>query len=206
MSKRIPIQKELSSISQHVANLQNNTPFIVPDGYFESFHQRITKIILNESTEYSPLLNSLKDQNPFSVPDGYFNNLKFELPEQEAPLLKIFNWAIFTRYAAAACLAAIIASVFYIGNFNHENQIAATPNENEAPSSPVSQAAIAIYLEEVDQFPYTEVVENEELTTNETLLVDINNAIITEILQEIPDNDISSYMDQNGFGDVHSLN
>jgi hypothetical protein len=37
-------------------------------------------------------------------------------------------------------------------------------------------------------------------------LVDLNSETIKEILQEIPDNDISLYMDQDGLGDVHTLN
>lgn len=53
MSKTVSIQQELSSISQHVADLQNTTPFLVPAGYFESFHGRLMDRLLKESADVS---------------------------------------------------------------------------------------------------------------------------------------------------------
>jgi hypothetical protein len=63
-----------------------------------------------------------------------------------------------------------------------------------------------MYLEEMDDISIAETSENEQVDTSSTLLVDMNSETIKEILQEIPDKDISLYMDQDGLGDVHSLN
>jgi len=212
MSKTVSIQQELSSISQHVANLQKNTPFLIPSGYFESFHGRLMDRLLNESShlesaEISPLLRSLKDQNPYTIPEGYFDTLKVSVPEPQAPVFaKMFTMGIFARYAAAACMVGIFAAVFFIANKKDGTPTALAQTESEIPPAMVSPDAIALYLEEMDGISFDEDADNEVFATKSNLLVDINSSIIKEILQEIPDNDISLYMDQNGFGDVHSLN
>jgi hypothetical protein len=60
MLKTNNIQEELKLISPAVANLPNNTPFAVPETYFENLSFRILKKVMNtpvsEDTPLSPLL------------------------------------------------------------------------------------------------------------------------------------------------------
>ena len=58
----------------------------------------------------------------------------------------------------------------------------------------------------MDNLSIVETNENEQFDTASTLLVNLSSETIKEILQEIPDIDISLYMDQNDLGDVLSLN
>ena len=211
MSTTISIQQELSSISQHVANLQNNTPFLMPNGYMESFHGRLMDRLMDESShsesaEISPLLRSLQDQNPYAIPEGYFNTLKVAISKPQAPVVKVFTMGIFARYAAAACLIGILATVFLIGSKKDGISTAVAKTDIEIPAAQVSPDAISSYLEEMDNLSFDEDAENEVFSSKSNLLVDINSSTIKEILQEIPDNEISLYMAQNDFGDVRSLN
>jgi hypothetical protein len=58
----------------------------------------------------------------------------------------------------------------------------------------------------MDNLSTAETSENEQIDTGSNLLVDLNRETIKEILQEIPDKDISLYLNQDGLGDVYSLN
>lgn len=203
------ISSELATLSQHVARLPKNTPFAVPKDYFDSFPSRLMEGILQEAPaqdliELSPLLKSLKHENPYSLPSGYFNNVKVEMPRDEAQVIRMdrFGWA---KYAAA-CLLGIIATLFFVSRTENGNQMAGLTKEPEILQNRVSHDAIAFYLEEMDNLTVAETIENEQVDPASTLLVDLNSETIKEILQEIPDKDISLYMNQDGLGDVNSLN
>jgi CRISPR/Cas system CMR-associated protein Cmr5 small subunit len=205
------ISSELSSLSQHVAQLPKNSPFSLPQDYFDRFPTRLMETILNEGaeqdlTELSPLLKSLKHENPYTIPEDYFNNLKVEIPGKQAPVIGMKRVGSWVKYAAAACLLGIIATVFFVSKTENSNQLAILPKEAETFQQKISPDAIAMYLEEMDNLSVAETNENEQVDTASNLLVDMSRETIKEILQEIPDKDISLYMNQDGLGDVHSLN
>ena len=205
------ISSELASLSQDVAQLPKSIPLSLPQDYFESFPTRLMDTILNEGseqdlTELSPLLKSLKHENPYTIPEGYFNNLKVEIPGNQAPVIGMKRVGSWVKYAAAACLLGVIATVFFVSKTDNGNQLAGLPKEAETFQQKISPDAIAMYLEEMDNLSVAETNENEQVDTASNLLVDMSRETIKEILQEIPDKDISLYMNQDGLGDVHSLN
>jgi len=205
------ISEELTSLSQHVAQLPKNTPFTVPIGYFDNFPVRLMDAIQNEASErelfeLSPLLKELRHENPYTLPDGYFNHLTVEIPKHQAPVVGMYTIRSWAKYAAAACLLGIIATVFFVSKTENETSLALQSKETESLQNKVSPDAIAMYLEEMDNLSVVETTENEQVETGSNLLVDMSSETIEEILQEIPDKDISLYMDQDGLGDVHSLN
>lgn len=205
------ISSELASLSQDVAKLPKSNPFSLPQDYFDSFSTRLMETILNEGSEQdlielSPLLKSLKHENPYTIPEGYFNNLKVEIPRNQAPVIGMKKFGSWVRYAAAACLLGIIATVFFVSKTENGNQLAGLPKEAETFQQKISPDAIALYLEEMDNLSVVETNENEQVDTASNLLVDMSSETIKEILEEIPDKDIELYMDQDGLGDVQSLN
>jgi len=205
------IQEELFSLSQQVAQLPKSTTFAVPKDYFETFPERLMGAIHHEASgqdliELSPLLKSLTHENPYTIPEGYFNNLKIEVPRNQAPVRGMYRFGTLVKYAAAACLAGIIATVFFVSKKENATQWATLSKEHETFHHTVSPDAIAMYLEEMDNLSVSETSENEQIDTGSNLLVDLNRETIKEILQEIPDKDISLYMDQDDLGDVYSLN
>jgi len=205
------ISSALASLSQHVAQLPKNTPFSVPQDYFDSFPNRLMENILTEASEQdlmelSPFLKSLQHENPYTLPEGYFNNVKVDVTRNQTPVVGMFKLTSWAKYAAAACLLGIMAAVFFVTNTENGKQVAAVSKEPETFHNKVSQDAIALYLEEMDNLTAAETIENEPVDASSNLLVDLNSETIKEILQEIPDKYISLYMDQDGLGDVHSLN
>ena len=205
------ISSELASLSQHVAQLPKNTPFSIPQDYFDSFPKHLMETILHEASDqdpiaFSPLLKSLKNENPYTIPEGYFNNLKVEIPRTPDPVIGIYTFSAWLKYAAAACIVGFIATVFFVSKTENVNQMAGMSKEQGNFQHKVSPDAIALYLEEMDNLIVAETIENEQVDAGSNLLVDLSSETIKEILQEIPDKDITLYMSQDSLGDVHSLN
>ena len=211
MSSTDNISEELTSLSQHVAQLPKNTPFALPNGYFDNFPARLMDSTQHEAPkqeliEHSLLLQSLKQHNPYTIPEGYFNHFKVDIQKNQALVVRMFSLRSWAKYAAAACLLGTIATVFFVSKTENAIPLASRSKEPETFQQKVSPDAIAMYLEEMDNLSLVEPTENEQIETGSNLLVDMNSETIQEILQEIPDLDISLYMDQNGLGDVQSLN
>jgi len=211
MSSTDNISEELTSLSQHVAQLPKNTPFALPNGYFDNFPARLMDSTQHEAPkqeliEHSLLLQSLKQHNPYTIPEGYFNHFKVDIQKNQALVVRMFSLRSWAKYAAAACLLGTIATVFFVSKTENAIPLASRSKEPETFQQKVSPDAIAMYLEEMDNLSLVEPTENEQIETGSNLLVDMNSETIQEILQEIPDIDISLYMDQNGLGDVQSLN
>ncbi|MGZ5190354.1 MAG: hypothetical protein ACXWCZ_04995 [Flavisolibacter sp.] len=76
------IQNELKGLNSSLPNKASESPFSVPEGYFEGFAASVIARIKNESTsaesasaeiaQLSPCLASISRTMPFEVPENYF--------------------------------------------------------------------------------------------------------------------------------------
>ena len=195
---------ELSSISQPVADMPNNNPFTVPEAYFSTFSAKLLSRIEQENTSFqplSPLLESLKKENPFVVPENYISSFKVSIPQKEGLVVPFFSIKNMLKYAAAAAIVGIIATFAVLLNKTEDKTALAFAVDRSA----ISEDAFALYLSE------SELVENEqsltiEIEQSESFLVNLNPKLISEILTEIPENDISTYMSLIDFEDLNSMN
>ena len=195
---------ELSSISQPVADMPNNNPFIVPEAYFSTFPAKLLSRIEEENSRFqplSPLLESLKKENPFVVPENYISSFKVSIPQKEGLVVPFFSIKNMLKYAAAAAIVGIIATFAVLQNKTEDKTALAFAVDRSA----ISEDAFALYLSE------SELVENEqnlniEIEQSESFLVNLNPKLISEILTEIPENDISTYMSLIDFEDLNSMN
>ncbi len=195
---------ELTHISQTVADIPNNNPFVVPEAYFSTFQTKLLGRIEHENTRFqplSPLLESLKKENPFVVPENYISSFKVSIPKKEGLLVPFFSIKNMLKYAAAAAIIGIIATFDVLSNKTEEKTALAFTTDR----STISEDAFALYLSE------SELLENEqnlniEIEQSESILVNLNSKLISEILTEIPENDISTYMSLLEFEDLNSMN
>jgi hypothetical protein len=198
------IQVELSSISKTVAELPQNTPFVVPEGYFTDFSSIILDRIYSENIdnqELSPLLLSLRKENPFVVPDNYIVNFKAPIPVEQARIVPMFSLNKVLKYAVAAAIVGIITTFAVLQN-KTEDAGGMAKSENE---SIISADAFALYLSE------SEIVEDAESQQAEieesgSLLVNLDSKAISEILTEISENEISTYLDLIKYEDPNRMN
>ncbi|MFN6373827.1 MAG: hypothetical protein ACK4YD_01545 [Chitinophagia bacterium] len=210
MLKKNHIQEEIQLISPAVANLSNTTPFAVPEDYFEQFPvkilQKIAQISDNEeiSIELSPLLQSLKEQNPFQVPVNYFHGIAVNVPKQDHQVVSMFSWKKWMGYAAAACFIGIMGILLYFNGLDTPDGTMAKQNSTLVDQQ-VTTESMQTYLTEVDVITET-INYSTELASESNLLVEMTPQVISEILKEIPENDISSYISQTEGSEMEMLN
>jgi hypothetical protein len=82
MSNRNTIQDELNDLNSGLNPNSNNTPYSVPDGYFEGLAASVLAKIKGEApvsaseeiAQLSPLLAGISRKLPYSVPENYFHS------------------------------------------------------------------------------------------------------------------------------------
>ncbi len=88
MNTRDNIQDELNGLNSNLPSDSGQTPFSVPEGYFDGLAASVMAKIKaqppvsarSEIAELSPLLAGLSRNMPYSVPAGYFQTTVAELP------------------------------------------------------------------------------------------------------------------------------
>lgn len=200
MAKDFNIENEMSSLSKTVANLSKENPFSLPSTYFSEFPARILQKIENELlVEEEPVLSNklllLKDQNPFELPPQYFEYFSVQPPVKKGKLIQFFSHS-WTSYAAAACMVGLIFGIINIYTVRDQGNLA---------SKTISKDEIENYLTETEGLAIIEK-EPESIGLESNSLVDVSSTSIAEMLKEIPDKDISRYMDLNAFDEMNKIN
>jgi hypothetical protein len=160
MKRNENIQKELQEQSKVLSNIPLVNVYTIPPQYFEELHQIILQKITtahthfevpphyfdnlsttilnkikaeeNELSEVAPTLAQLPKVNVYTTPQGYFDNLTIQPQEAKVISLKPVRNLTWLKYAAAACVVAIV-SLTAINFFNKksvakEDQIVAGTN------------------------------------------------------------------------------
>ena len=193
MKEQQEILLELTSISPFVADLPKNTPIEAQEDYFQKFSSRIMeriKVQNIDNEELSPFMQSLKKENPFSVPEGYLSQFNVDIAPKKAKVVPLFGLKAVLKYAAAASVIGIIATFATLFFSNTDKSTIGKLNGNTM----ISTDAFALYLSEADM-----IEEDDELETvmadSQSLLVQMDAKVISELLTEIPETEISNYLD-----------
>ena len=194
------IQKELNDISQTVANLDGSTPFVLPPDYFSQFPEKLIQIIENEESKkaepnFSELLGSLQKKNPLVVPPGYFNAFNIDVPGS-APNVFSLQPRKWIAYAAAACIGGLIFGLIYLSSQQ--------PKQLTLASQTISSETIESFLNENEALD--ESFKEMEFSADELAFMDVSASTISELLKDIPDTDISGFLDQQGSDESKSMN
>ena len=194
---RYIIAAELLEIAHFLGrNAFLRTPYAVPVGYFNNFTDKLMERIslekrsvsnndaVQEIAEISPLLAGLQKKNPYSLLPGYFETWKAALPESEkkpAIVLRMSTSTRLVRYAAAACIVALLGiAVLTIGNHRKiTDPITDLAN--------VSDQDMANYLDS-DDIHWTPGVSSTEIAS-----VAFNDNDIHDLLSSVPDDELEQY-------------
>jgi hypothetical protein len=196
------ILPELNEISRIVADQSQHTPFEAPEGYFLTFSGRLLQRINSQNTvqeELSPLLTALQKENPFTLPPNYLSEFKVHVATEEAKVVPLFRLKTVLKYAVAASIIGIIATFVTLFSKNEEQSMMAKTTNNEV----ISSDAYATFLNETAVFEESEEDDIEQTTS---VLVQMDANLISEILKEIPENEISTYMDLTKSEDPNMMN
>ena len=193
MKEQQDILLELTSISPFVADLPKNTPFEAQEGYFQEFSSRIMERIKVQNIDnevLSPFMQSLKKENPFSVPEGYLSQFNVDIAPKKTKVVPLFGLKAVLKYAAAASVIGIIATFATLFFSKTEKSTIGKLNGNTM----ISTDAFALYLSEADMIEEDDVLET-VIADSQSLLVQMDAKVISELLTEIPETEISSYID-----------
>lgn len=144
----------------------------------------------------SQTLEGLKSKNPFEVPVNYFQEFSVKLPAQPSTVIS-FDFKKWARFAAAACLAGFILGIVFINNKNESPTSLASNN--------ISHEALETYLTESETIELGDR-ESELVAMENNTLMEFSTSGISEMLKDIPDKDISRFLDLNGIDETASIN
>jgi hypothetical protein len=195
---------ELTSLSPFVADLPKNTPFEAPEGYFQEFSSRIIEQIQLQNIEndgLSPFMQSLKKENPFSVPADYLNEFKIDVSPKKAKIVPLFSLKAVLKYEVAAAVIGIIVTFATLFFSNTDKSTFAKSNANTL----ISTDAFALYLSESEMIDTEEELET-VMDDSQSLLVQMDAKVVSELLTEIPETVISSYIDFTKSEDPNLMN
>lgn len=150
--------------------------FKTPEGYFESFNERLMKRLDDEvgtDTEIIPKTDG------FTVPEGYFESLNNRISERvantEPKVIALKSYRTF--YYAAAAVAVLFVLVFAWNN-----------NKQSLEFSDLASAEITAYLEGEDlglsAYEIAEVLPPEDLSINDITDLPLDEENILEYLDE----------------------
>ena len=188
--------EELAILSPLLSQLDKKIPFSAPKGYFDDLSDNLVvgmqavEFVNDELKNLSPLMGSISNENVYEVPEGYFNNLaenilqKIKGPQQEAKIISFRKRKAWLKYAVAASVTGILLTVGFL-TFNKQNTTT-TIVDPAAGISKVSDQEISNYLDNHD-------VPLDESNNNSIASLDFNDNDITDLLGDVPDNELQQY-------------
>lgn len=196
--------------------------YSVPEGYFNTLAgnilQRVKANTGNEVSEeleaISPLINSISRANVYSVPELYFETVNLVVanaPNETWHKAKVVEMKSgsksWFRYAAAACVAALIITGAYLF-FN-------VPAAGSKQNSGTQIASIGTESKNIDIDKSIAALSDDEI--NNYLAKDVSNSIydysgaetydpdIDNLLQSASDEELQKYLDENPeLPEIHS--
>lgn len=194
MVKDPTIKSELKELNASIAALSKDLPFALPSDYFEVFPQKIIEKIeyealISKEPEFSKTLQSLKGHHPFEIPPHYFDAFQVKMPNSKKPIISLpyRKWA---GIAAAACVAGMIIGTIFLNNKSKPSALLA--------SHVISNEAIESYLTEIESLELGEK-EGESFALENNTLIEVSPKSISDMLKDIPDLEISRFMDTSSY-------
>ncbi|MBS9463812.1 hypothetical protein KIM67_15435 [Flagellimonas sp. 389] len=157
---------------------EKKNTFNTPEGYFDSFHERLMDKI--EDGEIKEAEASIPKSDGFSIPKGYFNSFDQKVMDKVyQKTVKVIELKSYKKfYYGAAAIAAIFIMIFGI-TWN---------NEPKVDFADLASAEIDSYFDTTDfglsSYEIAEIIEVEELEINDILETALDKENILDYLNE----------------------
>ncbi len=190
--------EEIAILSPLLSKLDKKIPFSTPAGYFSELSDNLVggmkavDFVKDELENFSPVLRGIGNENVYKVPDGYFDHLaenilqKINQPQPGAKVISFKKRKSFMRYAVAAAVAGVILTIGVV-NLNKPNITTTTIDDPAIGLSKISDQEITNYLDNND-IPLAETNPG-----NTTAMLDFNENDIKDFLNDVPDNELLQY-------------
>jgi hypothetical protein len=156
----------------------------VPEGYFDSFNERLfAKLELEEELKEFPTLSALAKENPFSTPENYFGSLEQKVNARigsEAKIVSIGSLLNKYKYAIAAVFVLAFGSSLF---FSYYRQ-----SENPAPETACLELACLTKEDIVNSTDFSQISLGDLETIagqdiRDSLNAEINKDVVEELIQ-----------------------
>lgn len=191
----VSVDEELNALSPLLAGLSKKMPYNIPAGYFEGpGTNHITTEQASPAEELatlSPLLSGMKKEMPYSVPAGYFESLADNIVKKETKVIAITSRKWF-RYAAAAVVTGVIATLAFIRFSNNEikstDSIAKIEKKINKDLKKMSEQDLNDFLQfNAAGLDGTENVKSGNVDEAKELLKDVSESEMKTFLEETAD-------------------
>jgi len=183
--------EELAMLSPLLSKASKKNPYTIPEGFFSELSDNLVSevkaisFVQDELENINPLLTDLKTKETYEVPEGYFNQfpeaILFKIKNQQPAKIVEFKKGIsWMKYAVAAAVAGIIFTIGIL-TFNNKTGV----EESTAGLSSVSDQEITNYLDNHDN-PLSE-------PNTSTATLELNDNDVSELLGNVPDNELEQY-------------
>jgi hypothetical protein len=198
------VQEELARLSAVVSQITRETPYRLPEGYFE---------------EISPILSVLKDRATYLAPEGYFDYLPVAATERVIRAVPAMaattaeggakvvaigssgkvvkgHWWKYAGVAAAACLILVFS-------WPQLHTSMTRTNEGQHPVGTVDLASMSQGLHKVSDQEILDYMDDQNSTlaepvSNNTATLDMNDSDIKTLLGNVSDGELQQYMEEHG--------
>jgi hypothetical protein len=188
------VQEELARLSATVSRISRETPYRLPEGYLD---------------ELSPILTVLKDRPTYEAPAGYFDGLAADatakmgqagndVAPRPAKVIGIGsrgkvltgNW---WKYSAAAVIAGVILTLSW-------PQLQTASMNATARAMPIDLSNVLAKVSDQEMQTYLDDQQSilSEPVTNSTANLDINDSDVKSLLGDVPDGELTQYMEEHG--------
>ncbi|AWX43103.1 hypothetical protein HME9304_00090 [Flagellimonas maritima] len=152
--------------------------FNTPEGYFESFHERLMDKM--QGQEIRDAIAIIPKTDGFGVPDGYFENLDQKIiSKTDQKQIKVIRLTSVKKlYYSAAAIAAIFILIFGI-TWNDQPQLSFDDLANAEIDSYFNTMEFGLSSYEI-----AEIMEVEEISMDDILETELNEENILEYLNE----------------------
>lgn len=177
--------EELEQLSPLLAGLKRKTTFEVPEGYFESLELKR----LEKEAIVLPMYQKSQDQTPAT-----------QTEQSSGKLVSLNRWTAGLKWAAAAVVTGLLLGTIYLSTRPGEQAsagsapIARTEQNQKEDTLPVSEEALAGFLDGSEALPEADLPLLESLQTESLANADFSDGKFQEVLQEIPDAELEAFM------------
>ncbi|WP_136468090.1 hypothetical protein [Flagellimonas onchidii] len=156
----------------------HKSKFKTPEGYFDSFHDRLMDKIQQEETVSETSI--IPKSDGFGVPEGYFDSLTNEVvAKADQKEVKVVQLKTYKRYFYGAASIAAVFLLFLMLNTN---------NDTSLDFDDLASAEITAYFDDVElglsSYELAEAIPANELTLNDVLENGLEDENILEYLDE----------------------
>ncbi|MBN9379558.1 MAG: hypothetical protein J0H74_02255 [Chitinophagaceae bacterium] len=192
-------REELAGLSPLLSRIDKKMPYRAPEGYFDALEPAV------QEENLSPLMAGLKGMTTYQVPQGYFESLpeiisaRVERSKEASPA-KVISMSrhrkAWWQYSAAAVVAAFVFTIGWLRLHTPAGKQGLNNADVAQGLARVSDQDIQSYLDNQDN--HMAQAQQDDVFGKSIASLDFSDNDIKSFLGDVPDNDLTQYVEEHG--------